>query len=532
MTPNSPLHNLSVSYAKIVMLRQGVMISFLSLIPHLLRVVLLVRSTEVPLKDIPLREQLLEHLFKDYQNYEIPGAFNKTTTVVTVYMTITEITSVDVRMMDYTTYLLLRQEWQDPRLAWNNIPRFRNYTKNLVSPELKEKLWLPDLFFRNGKEGRIHRMTLPNYLTRISPDGNILYSQKMTMRFSCQMDLKTFPMDAQTCHINMGSYGYSLKELRFVWRSIQPIELSDGMQIAEFNSPESVVAQDCNALPTDENSSCLNATFVLSRQLGSWFSSVYITNFLIVMASWHSFWVDIEAQPARVALGLLTLLGLITQASGISQNLPRVSYIKAIDVWNIACIIFNVSVLIEFAVASNMRSTKSRRPERWRLNARVALRAEVEGWCVGCRKAFLQRQKYVSGSDGSFGSIDLETALIQAIYPDLGSRSNLFPNDVLQPKDLLSSKNIAFDIHNTKVHWTDEGTEGGNDDDEADDVKEVGLMSENDEVTESEPLGERKKKTQRRVSKIDIYSRWLFPLCFFVYNCCYWSYYLILVKRK
>ncbi|KAL5107575.1 Glycine receptor subunit alpha-3 [Taenia crassiceps] len=515
-----------------LMLWREVIVALFSLIPHLLYIARLVGSTEVPLKETPLREQLLEYLFKDYQNYEIPGAFNKTTTVVTVYMTITEITSVDVRMMDYTTYLLLRQEWQDPRLAWNNIPRFRNYTKNLVSPKLKEKLWLPDLFFRNGKEGRVHRMTLPNYLTRISPDGNILYSQKMTMRFSCQMDLKTFPMDAQTCHINMGSYGYSLKELRFVWRPIQPIELSNGMQIAEFNSPESVVAQDCNAFPTDENSSCLNATFVLSRQLGSWFSSVYITNFLIVMASWHSFWVDIEAQPARVALGLLTLLGLITQASGISQNLPRVSYIKAIDVWNIACITFNVSVLIEFAVASNMQSTKSKRPERWRLNARAALRAEVEDWCIGCRKAFLQRQQCVSGCDGNFGNSDLETALIEAIYPDLGSRSTLLTNDVLQPKDYLSNTNLAIEIYDTKAHETDAENEDGTDN-EADDVNEVGAMSEGDEVIETEPSGEgNKKKTQRRVSKIDIYSRWLFPLCFFVYNCCYWSYYLILVKRK
>ncbi|VDM23748.1 unnamed protein product [Hydatigera taeniaeformis] len=510
---------------------------------HLLRIFLLVNSVEVPLKEVPLREQLLEYLFRDYQNYEIPGAFNKTTTVVTVYMTITEITSVDVRMMDYTTYLLLRQEWQDPRLAWNNIPRFRNYTKNLVSPKLKDKLWLPDLFFRNGKEGRIHRMTMPNYLTRISPDGNILYSQKMTMRFSCQMDLKTFPMDAQTCHINMGSYGYSLKELRFVWRPVQPIELSDGMQIAEFNSPESVVAQDCNAFSTDENSSCLNATFVLSRQLGSWFSSVYITNFLIVMASWHSFWVDIEAQPARVALGLLTLLGLITQASGISQNLPRVSYIKAIDVWNIACIIFNVSVLIEFAVASNMQCTKTRRPERWRLNAREALRAEVEGWCIGCRRAFLQRQQNVSDSNSGFVSVDLETALIQAIYPDIESRSNLLPNDILQPKVRFNNTDLTVDIHDAIVLGIDEEMEDRNydDDDDGDDddsnfangAKDSGAMTEAGKRVEPESAGgEKKTKNKRRVSRIDIYSRLLFPLCFFVYNCCYWSYYLILVKKK
>lgn len=472
-----------------------------------------INVTEVKPKEISLREQLMEHLFEDYQKYEIPGAYNKTTTVVTVYITITEITSVDVRMMDYTTYLLLRQEWQDPRLAWKHIPRFRNYTKNLVSPKLKEKLWLPDLFFRNGKEGRTHQMTLPNYLTRISPDGNILYSQKITMRFSCQMDLKTFPMDSQTCHINIGSVGYSVNELRFIWRATRPIELVDGMQIAEFNSPEGVLAQDCNAFPTDENSSCLIATFVLSRQLGSWFASVYITNFLIVMASWHSFWVDVEAEPARVSLGLLTLLGMITQASGTSQNLPRVSYIKAIDVWNIACIIFNVSVLIEFGVASNMRNKPKRKPEKWRLNAREALRAELEGWCIGCRKAFVQRQKNAQEGTGS----DLETALIHAIYPDISSRSNLFPNDVLQP-----SCNQDSNLNREE--------DAENDDDS--DIIDAAPASEDGAGDAETDAGEKKKtKSIQRASKIDVYSRVLFPFCFLIYNCCYWSYYLILVKR-
>uniref|UniRef100_A0A5K3FE96 Neur_chan_LBD domain-containing protein n=1 Tax=Mesocestoides corti TaxID=53468 RepID=A0A5K3FE96_MESCO len=460
------------------------------------------------------------YLFKNYQSHEIPGSFDKSTTVVTVYMTITEITAVDVRMMDYTTYLLLRQEWRDPRLAWNTIPHFRNYTKNLVSPKLKDKLWLPDLFFRNGKEGRVHQMTLPNYLTRISPDGMILYSQKITMRFSCQMDLKIFPMDSQTCHINIGSYGYNLKELRFVWRENEPVELAKGMQIAEFNSPDRIVAQDCNAFPTAENSSCLNATFVLSRQLGSWFSSVYITNFLIVIASWHSFWVDIDAQPARVALGLLTLLGMITQASGISQNLPRVSYIKAIDVWNIACITFNVGVLIEFAVASNMRKRTRKKPIRWRLNAREALRWEVAGWCLACRKAFVQRQEHG-------GSGDLESELINAIYSDVADGLTLFTADVLQPEfGSLSGPKLGDTGDMEDVEAESEAEEEGV---EAEDAS-ISEGETGDTETKVKSL-EAKRMHNRRVSKIDIYSRVLFPLCFFIYNCCYWCYYLVLVKK-
>uniref|UniRef100_A0A1I8JLA7 Neur_chan_memb domain-containing protein n=1 Tax=Macrostomum lignano TaxID=282301 RepID=A0A1I8JLA7_9PLAT len=55
------------------------------------------------------------------------------------------------------------------------------------------------------------------------------------------------------------------------------------------------------------------------------------TTVLIVILSWVAFWINTEAIPARVSLGLLTVLTMTTQSSGAGQSLPRVSYIKAID---------------------------------------------------------------------------------------------------------------------------------------------------------------------------------------------------------
>ena len=46
-----------------------------------------------------------------------------------------------------------------------------------------------------------------------------------------------------------------------------------------------------------------------------------------------SFWLDQNAIPARVSLGVTTLLTMSTQTSGINAQLPPVSYTKAIDVW-------------------------------------------------------------------------------------------------------------------------------------------------------------------------------------------------------
>ncbi|VEL13967.1 unnamed protein product, partial [Protopolystoma xenopodis] len=178
------------------------------------------------------RAEIMRRMFCYYQSHETPNDADHSATIVTIYMDIKAITSVDVRKMEYTTDFLLRQSWVDPRLAWDHDAIFKNYTKTIASPILKESLWLPDLFFRNGKEGRLHTMTNNNYLIRIKPNGEVLYSQKITMRFSCQMDLLRFPMDAQECYMDIGSYGYTLNQLRFQWLSgsndTPPVSLPKG----------------------------------------------------------------------------------------------------------------------------------------------------------------------------------------------------------------------------------------------------------------------------------------------------------------
>ena len=41
------------------------------------------------------------------------------------------------------------------------------------------KVWMPDTFFRNEKEGRFHNILVPNVYIRIFPDGYVLYSIRL-----------------------------------------------------------------------------------------------------------------------------------------------------------------------------------------------------------------------------------------------------------------------------------------------------------------------------------------------------------------
>jgi histamine-gated chloride channel len=77
------------------------------------------------------------------------------------------------------------------------------------------------------------------------------------------------------------------------------------------------------------NFTCLEVNFTLKRRLGYYLFHTYIPTCLIVIMSWISFWIKPEAVPARVTLGVTSLLTLSTQHANSQKSLPPVSYIKA-----------------------------------------------------------------------------------------------------------------------------------------------------------------------------------------------------------
>ena len=72
---------------------------------------------------------------------------------------------------------------------------------------------------------------------------------------------------------------------------------------------------------------------IFKREFSYYLITIYVPCCMLVIVSWVSFWLDQNAIPARVSLGVTTLLTMSTQTSGINAQLPPVSYTKAIDVW-------------------------------------------------------------------------------------------------------------------------------------------------------------------------------------------------------
>ena len=68
-----------------------------------------------------------------------------------------------------------------------------------------KKVWMPDTFFRNEKTGHFHNILVNNVYIRIFPNGDVLYSIRISLTLSCPMHLKLYPMDRQTCALKIAS---------------------------------------------------------------------------------------------------------------------------------------------------------------------------------------------------------------------------------------------------------------------------------------------------------------------------------------
>lgn len=267
---------------------------------------------------------------------------------VTCNIFINSFGSITETTMDYRLNVFLRQQWNDPRLAYKEYP-----DDSLdLDPSMLDSIWKPDLFFANEKGANFHEVTTDNKLLRIFQNGNVLYSIRLTLTLSCPMDLKNFPMDSQTCTMQLESFGYTMNDLIFEWLDVGAVQVADDLQLPQFVLKEDKGLGYCTKHYNTGKFTCIEVKFYLERQMGYYLIQMYIPSLLTVILSWVSFWINMDAAPARVGLGITTVLTMTTQSSGSRASLPKVSYVKAIDIWMAVCLLFVFAALLEYAAVN------------------------------------------------------------------------------------------------------------------------------------------------------------------------------------
>ncbi|MCP9263271.1 Ligand-gated ion channel 50 [Dirofilaria immitis] len=149
---------------------------------------------------------------------------------------------------------------------------------------------------------------------------NLSLGNESTGKGPCQMDFTSFPMDEQTCLLTFQSFSYNNQTYPAgVWNE-------------------------------------LTMTFTFTRRYGWYIFQAYVPTYLTIFISWISFCLSAKMIPARTMLGVNSLLALTFHFGNIMRNLPRVSYIKAFDVWMLSCLSFVFCSLLELAVVGSINA--------------------------------------------------------------------------------------------------------------------------------------------------------------------------------
>ncbi|NXU89626.1 GBRB3 protein, partial [Xiphorhynchus elegans] len=93
----------------------------------------------------------------------------------------------------------------------------------------------------------------------------------------------------------------------------------------------------------------LSLSFRLKRNIGYFILQTYMPSILITILSWVSFWINYDASAARVALGITTVLTMTTINTHLRETLPKIPYVKAIDMYLMGCFVFVFLALLEYA---------------------------------------------------------------------------------------------------------------------------------------------------------------------------------------
>nr|XP_042904151.1 glycine receptor subunit alpha-2 [Parasteatoda tepidariorum] len=246
--------------------------------------------------------------------------------------------------MSFTVSLELWQNWQDLRLTY---PKGSKEKFQILDFEWKKKIWSPNLYFVNSIDGKINNIITPNSFFWLSETKKIFFTCRIVVKLICEMDLHNFPHDEQTCGIRIASASFSITKIVLKWTT-KNYTTRDFYSLHQYEVTDALRGE-CIASVGPNNASCLEGSVVLRRRNGFYVINVYIPTILIVIMSMLTFWIPPEAVPARVTLGVTSLLTIITKQ--YQASMPNVSYIVALNVWLSSCIAFVFFSLLEYATA-------------------------------------------------------------------------------------------------------------------------------------------------------------------------------------
>uniref|UniRef100_A0A1I7TWW1 Neur_chan_LBD domain-containing protein n=1 Tax=Caenorhabditis tropicalis TaxID=1561998 RepID=A0A1I7TWW1_9PELO len=291
--------------------------------------------------------KLIDTLLTDYDTHLLPEAEGVN---VTIELHVQGVSGISEITGDFSLDVMYSEIWQDPRLSFKHLNVCA--TNITLKSDFRKKIWTPDTCIINSKSSSIHSSPSENTFVILYENGLVWSNFRLNVKTPCSVNLKMFPFDSLSCEIVLESYSFNTDEVRLMWHDV-PITMMEKVELPDF---------DLIGWSTDHQRleypngiwDRAKVKFTFARRYGFYLFQSYFPTSLTVISSWVGFFFDVRSVSARITLGVSSLLALTFQFGNVLRHLPRVSYIKCLDVWMIFSVIFIFCTLVELAIVCQL----------------------------------------------------------------------------------------------------------------------------------------------------------------------------------
>ena len=177
-------------------------------------------------------EKQKSDLLKNYNRFVAPP--NKNPQLVRMDFGIFGFSDVSELNMDFTVSYFMRIAWKDDRLCFRPED-YGNVSYINLHPEEMNKIWRPDIFYRNEKGESISKpFSLSNSASTVYPSGEVYFLRKLETKFRCEMKLKNYPFDIQMCYMDISNVSFTRDLLQFRFHDSAPVDFYSDIELTSI----------------------------------------------------------------------------------------------------------------------------------------------------------------------------------------------------------------------------------------------------------------------------------------------------------
>ncbi|XP_050698355.1 uncharacterized protein LOC126986351 [Eriocheir sinensis] len=324
---------------------------------------------------------------------------------IALSLTITSVREFDLSSFSISVDAHLRLSWKDFRLRFSNL--VADYRANKLKDS--SEVWVPSLVLQDGTrstvDAKVHSQAtyvlrksgpLPDDDTTLRKDvmysggqNPLLLRKELTLTFKCHFHLQMYPFDLQECLVALALKDVT-QNVGILVRDGPGVSFEGARHLLEYT----VLGEEF-AEYSVHNVSHVKVVLNFHNQFSYYIANTFLPSLIQVIIGISTLRFDIADFQDRIMVSLTSLLVLATFFTQTSQSIPRTSYLKLIDVWFVALIFLDFTIIMSLVCVETLR-LRTKHPIGGYFAAVAPLAPPSSGCFTSCKRSLGRRSRKAS----------------------------------------------------------------------------------------------------------------------------------------